>query len=1523
MPVVHEGDMDQRIFDQLDRLQRGTRNVGQTRQSMQYGNISGGDPQDYGHTSTLAYTIRKDGYEYGDENVDLESHHRSQDNVTRRSDQGLNEGVLSRLRAPTSLVQTHWNGPIQPGDQSQLRRLDLSQFAYEGGEGDVSSSPTLHQPHPSSPAFSASQRRPPVKAPTHIFASTQGTRSNERVVPVPQLAPDRTLQHRLAGPREPNAYVLAERPISQPRSAVPRPSSGKRRASSSLPVVQGITFVPTSGLPDRIRTIFPFPLFNAVQSKCFEVVYRSNDNFVLSSPTGSGKTAILELAICRLMNGFANGFYKIVYQAPTKSLCAERQRDWQAKFGPFDLQVAELTGDTDVAQLKNVQYASIIITTPEKWDSMTRKWKDHQKLIQMVKLFLIDEVHILKEDRGATLEAIVSRMKSVGSDIRFIALSATVPNSQDIATWLGKDPMTPHMPAPRERFGEEFRPVRLARHVCGYAGTGNDFVFDKVLNAKLPEVIGKWSQRKPIMVFCFTRASCVDTAKLLAHWWDGKGPRERYWEAPRSPLVIEDKDLRGTISSGVSFHHAGLSIADRTAVERGYLEGEINVICCTSTLAVGVNLPCHMVIIKNTVTYQSSGSGGCKEYSDLETMQMLGRAGRPQFDDNAVAVIMTRLRRVQHYEKMVTGQEILESCLHLNLIDHLNAEIGLGTITNAATARKWLSGTFLYVRLKDNPEHYRIDGDSSGRNLDQRLEDICTKAITLLEGHDLVNATPKLHCTEFGDAMARYYVQFETMKLLLELPRKAKVSEILSALAQAGEFKEVRFRAGEKTTYKDLNKNASIKFPIPVNLDASAHKVSLVIQSVLGAVDLPTEDPKQRAELQTSKSIIFLNVQRLVRCVIDCQLQLQDAVTARNALALARSLGAQVWDDSPLHMKQLDSVGLVYVRKLAAAGLKSIDDIENAEQHRLEVVLSRNPPFGAQLQEKARGFPKLRVSMKAIGEPIIKKGEHVTVQVRAEMAFLNEKTPEMFQRKQVYVCLLAELSDGHLVHFARISAKKLDKGQEVLFAANLTSPNQHIRAYVSCDGLAGTSRQADLRPEIPSHAFPPPKTAEEMNTQRALVTHAPNIAKRRAEAPRRQSDNRDIDEFGDADLEDADLVLAEVADYANIDDYDDTAVPSKSAKGPAKSQRKTSNVASAARQWAPQQLENGKWACGHACKDKTACKHLCCREGLDKKPKPPKAKVSKQRVELESEDGQRPLDMTVSKPTAAASLPQKKAKGPEVARLNRLAESVKTQTRTVPLLGMGKGTSSSRSAKPMSGQSRLSFTKAAREVDNRAVSSDYGGTDDLPSPGTFVNGALGVPDPAPHIPELPDDEDDEMLDFGWGTETPAGPAEDLSRGNAGADHYPRIEADDFDFDPDWPVNESPAFHMSQVTQPLARYLESRSVIHQPFQGASSDSAAHDLGVRPTPGVKRVPAFDGNVVAYEAKKARLDSAAVPKKTDGEAMLVKQESFPLPDNFPDPTQGMTAVSHDESAAAGSDELLKWFEENIGMENFNYIG
>ena len=163
---------------------------------------------------------------------------------------------------------------------------------------------------------------------------------------------------------------------------------------------------------------------------------------------------------------------------------------------------------------------------------------------------------------------------------------------------------------------------------------------------------------------------------------------------------------------------------------------------------------------------------------------MLGRAGRPDFEQSAFAVILTRNERVDYYDRLVSGQEPLESCLHLNLIDHLNAEIGLGTVSDLISAKRWLSSTFLSVRLSRNMDHYRLKEDVTSKNDSELLELICSKDVTLLQKAGLVSSDVKLSSTEFGDAMARYYVKFDTMEMLLSLPPKAMLSEIVSQVVQ-------------------------------------------------------------------------------------------------------------------------------------------------------------------------------------------------------------------------------------------------------------------------------------------------------------------------------------------------------------------------------------------------------------------------------------------------------------------------------------------------------------------------------------------------------------------------------------------------------------------------------------------------------------------------------------------------------------------------------------------------------------------
>lgn len=99
---------------------------------------------------------------------------------------------------------------------------------------------------------------------------------------------------------------------------------------------------------------------------------------------------------------------------------------------------------------------------------------------------------------------------------------------------------------------------------------------------------------------------------------------------PRSRSVLEaaskriqDKKLAPLIARGMAYHHGGLGYEDRREVETLFLNSDLLVICTTTTLAVGVNLPAHLVIIKGT-GYWDFSRGAMEEYCDLDVLQMIG-----------------------------------------------------------------------------------------------------------------------------------------------------------------------------------------------------------------------------------------------------------------------------------------------------------------------------------------------------------------------------------------------------------------------------------------------------------------------------------------------------------------------------------------------------------------------------------------------------------------------------------------------------------------------------------------------------------------------------------------------------------------------------------------------------------------------------------------------------------------------------------------------------------------------------------
>lgn len=224
--------------------------------------------------------------------------------------------------------------------------------------------------------------------------------------------------------------------------------------------------VPVTALQNPMfEQLYKFSHFNPIQSQAFYILYHTDMNVLVGAPTSSGKTIISELALLRLQSSRPGA--KAVYIAPLKALARERLEDWRKKLGQIcGLNVVELTGDVtpDLALLKQ---ADVIIATPEKWDGITRSWKT-RSYVQSVELLIIDEIHLLGEERGPVLEVIVSRMRYISSQtsspIRFIGLSTALANAKDLGDWLGVTDVGLY------NFRPSVRPIPMSIHIQGFPG---------------------------------------------------------------------------------------------------------------------------------------------------------------------------------------------------------------------------------------------------------------------------------------------------------------------------------------------------------------------------------------------------------------------------------------------------------------------------------------------------------------------------------------------------------------------------------------------------------------------------------------------------------------------------------------------------------------------------------------------------------------------------------------------------------------------------------------------------------------------------------------------------------------------------------------------------------------------------------------------------------------------------------------------------------------------------------------------
>lgn len=433
--------------------------------------------------------------------------------------------------------------------------------------------------------------------------------------------------------------------------------------------------IPVTALKNRLFELLytRFEYFNPIQSQLFHVLYHTDNNVLVGAPTGSGKTITSELAILRVLNNKtmkkvgtvsgdehkSNPNSVVVYIAPMKALARERMKDWKVRLGEkLNLSVVELTGDV-TPDMSIMKRADVIITTPEKWDGITRGWKqrDYAKNVALV---IIDEIHLLGEERGPVLEVIVSRMRFISAqtsqNIRFIGLSTALANPRDLGDWLGISKVGLY------NFRPSVRPIPMSIYIQGFPGK-HYCPRMATMNKPAYASIMEHSPTKPVLIFVSSRRQTRLTALDIISYCAADEFPKKFLHMPEDEVentvsTLRDRALRDTLIFGVGIHHAGLDDHDRSTVEDLFVTNKIQILVCTSTLAWGVNFPAHLVIIKGTEYFD----GRLKRYVDFpvtDVLQMMGRAGRPQFDDTGVSCVFVHEPKKNFYRKFLHGIIIL------------------------------------------------------------------------------------------------------------------------------------------------------------------------------------------------------------------------------------------------------------------------------------------------------------------------------------------------------------------------------------------------------------------------------------------------------------------------------------------------------------------------------------------------------------------------------------------------------------------------------------------------------------------------------------------------------------------------------------------------------------------------------------------------------------------------------------------------------------------------------------------------
>ena len=370
------------------------------------------------------------------------------------------------------------------------------------------------------------------------------------------------------------------------------------------------------------------------QAEAVEHGVTRGESLVASIPTASGKTLVATLAMLSAVESRGG---MALYIVPLRALASEKREEFE-EFEAYGLDVGVSTGnyESDGGWLAG---KDIVVATSEKVDSLVR---NDAPWLEELSCVVADEVHLVDDaERGPTLEVTLATLRRLNPALQTVALSATIGNAEELATWLDA-----------ALVDSTWRPIELRKGVhygdALHLENGDQQRLPVRRSEDQPAAIVRNTLEEggSTLVFVNSRRNAESAAGRLATTTEAALTPETETELAALAAEIRDvsdtdtsDDLAAAVEQGAAFHHAGLAREHRQLVETAFRDRLVKVICATPTLAAGVNTPARRVIVRDWRRYDGS-VGGMTPLSVLEVHQMMGRAGRPGRDPYGEAVLL-------------------------------------------------------------------------------------------------------------------------------------------------------------------------------------------------------------------------------------------------------------------------------------------------------------------------------------------------------------------------------------------------------------------------------------------------------------------------------------------------------------------------------------------------------------------------------------------------------------------------------------------------------------------------------------------------------------------------------------------------------------------------------------------------------------------------------------------------------------------------------------------------------------------